>query len=423
MKVVVLLMLVIVMSFSCSESKKEEKKVVVIDSTSIKDSIKKALEPKDLEIIGEVLPNKGFAEAILTAGQINDSVAVISNQDMLRIVMSLREEVDMRYIRAGEKFKIKFNKDTTKILSFEYYPNVITTHRLYTDSTDTTGTFETETVIKETAKKYKLIYGVLDTGSRTLDAALRTAGLPGNLTQTVNNIMVCKVSFRYDARLGDSAVVLVEEKVFDDEVVDATVLYASYKGRRAGFQEAYFYRDSDPKSSYNAYYTEDGRALVNNALRYPLDRIHVVSSYGYRIHPVTGRRAMHNGVDLRGRNGTPVYAAARGIVSQSYRSKYGGNTIAITHSDGTQSYYLHLSRRLARKGNRVVARQLIGKVGSTGRVTGPHLHFGIKTPQGRWVNPMRRRMIATPKLKTKRMKRLKEQMSVQIGLRDSLLAL
>lgn len=412
--------LFLVFVISCS-SKSEKSKTVVVDSVRIKDSLE-ALIPKPLVITGEVLPNKGFAEAILQAGMQDDSTYFITNRQMLDIIIALADEVDMRFIRAGEEFKVFYNDDTTKIIAFEYYPDVITTHRLFIEN-DSTGKYKTETVIKPTQKRYKIVKGTLDTTNRTLDAALRSAGLSGNLTQTVNNIMVCKISFRYDARFGDSSIVMIEEKVYDNEVVDATVLYASYKGERAGFQEAFFYRDEDPKSSYNAYYTKDGSALVNNALRYPLDRIHVVSPFGYRVHPVTGRRALHNGVDLRGPTGTPVYAAARGIVTDSYFNKYGGNTLAIKHSDGTKSYYLHLSRKLARKGQSVVARQLIGKTGSTGRVTGPHLHFGIKTPQGKWVNPMRKRMIATPKLTGERMEMLQKQIDIQLSLKDSLMSL
>jgi len=421
MKFLFLLITIFFVLISCS--KRDVSKDKSQTTLNTLDTTATVFEPKKFNIYGEILPNKGFAEAILAAGKINDSTSLISSNQMLKIINSLGQEVDMRFIKAGEKFKITFSKDSSKITSFEFYQNLITTYKVYLDSTNSIEKYKSKTIIKPTTKKYRLVYGVLDTTNRTLDAALRSADLPGNLTQTVNNIMICKVSFRYDARLGDSSEVLVEEKYYKDQLVDGTVLYASYKGKRAGFTEAFFYRDKDPKSSYNAYYTKDGRALVNNALRYPLDIIHVVSPFGMRIHPITGKRTLHNGVDLRGRIGTPVYAAARGIVSDSKKTKYGGNELIITHSDGTKSYYLHLSRRLVRKRQRVVARQLIGKVGATGRVTGPHLHFGIKTPQGKWVNPMKRRMIATPKLKSKRMKLLKLQMKKYLGIRDSLISI
>jgi murein DD-endopeptidase MepM/ murein hydrolase activator NlpD len=103
-------------------------------------------------------------------------------------------------------------------------------------------------------------------------------------------------------------------------------------------------------------------------------------------------------VDYRGAVGTPVYAVADGIVVQSSYGEDSGNFIAIKHSDNSQSLYLHLSHRNAFNGQHVKGRQLIGKVGNTGRSSGPHLHFAIKQPNGSWMNPLSKRMIATPKL-------------------------
>ncbi|MFW6255062.1 MAG: M23 family metallopeptidase, partial [Chitinivibrionales bacterium] len=154
-----------------------------------------------------------------------------------------------------------------------------------------------------------------------------------------------------------------------------------------------------------------GEALVHSGLRYPLDRLHISSSYGMRIHPVSGMRKMHWGVDYRAPTGTPVYAVAPGVVIASAYNSSNGHYIAIRHPDRYISYYLHLHRRMASKGQSVRAGQIVGRVGSTGISTGPHLHFGFKMPNGRWMNPLRKRMIATPKLKGERL----ERMTVQAG--------
>ena len=128
---------------------------------------------------------------------------------------------------------------------------------------------------------------------------------------------------------------------------------------------------------------------------------------------------MHRGVDLRGRTGEPVRAAASGIVIESRYKKYAGNKVAIRHADNSISYYLHLNKRYVRKGQRVKSHQKIGSIGATGRVTGPHLHFGFKSSKGRWMNPMRKRMIATPKLKGKRLANLQKQvLKTKVLLRD-----
>ena len=134
--------------------------------------------------------------------------------------------------------------------------------------------------------------------------------------------------------------------------------------------------------------------------------MHIRSHFGYRVHPVTGKRAFHRGVDLRGRRGDPVYAVASGKVILSSFNKYAGNTLGIRHKDGSTSYYYHLSKKFVKKGQWVIGRQKIASVGSTGRVTGAHLHFGFKDRKGKWINPMSKRMIATPKLTGRRLKKL-----------------
>jgi murein DD-endopeptidase MepM/ murein hydrolase activator NlpD len=94
-----------------------------------------------------------------------------------------------------------------------------------------------------------------------------------------------------------------------------------------------------------------------------------------------------------------------------------GNKISIRHRDGSSSWYLHLHTRAVAKGAHVNTRQVIGRVGNTGRSTGPHLHFGFKDEKGRWMNPSKKTMIATPKLEGERLSRLKSQAK---AIRESL---
>ena len=112
------------------------------------------------------------------------------------------------------------------------------------------------------------------------------------------------------------------------------------------------------------------------------------SNYGWRLDPFTGQRAMHEGVDFIAESGTPIKAAAGGIVIYSdYHSGYG-NMLEVDHGNGLISRYGHASKRLVKEGDVVLRGQKIGEVGSTGRSTGPHLHFEVLlngTPQ----NPTR----------------------------------
>lgn len=128
------------------------------------------------------------------------------------------------------------------------------------------------------------------------------------------------------------------------------------------------------------------RAALPSAL--PVNSGFFSSNFGWRIDPFTGERAMHEGVDFVAAAGTPIKAAAGGIVIYSENNPSYGNMIEVDHGNGLVSRYAHASKRLVKEGDVVLRGQKIGEVGSTGRSTGPHLHFEVLlngTPQ----NPTR----------------------------------
>jgi murein DD-endopeptidase MepM/ murein hydrolase activator NlpD len=112
----------------------------------------------------------------------------------------------------------------------------------------------------------------------------------------------------------------------------------------------------------------------------------VSSEFGMRRHPITGQMKLHNGIDLAAGMGSPIVAAAGGQVLSAGRAGGYGNFVQIGHAGGTRTGYAHLSAILARAGQIVGPGQLIGREGSTGQSTGPHLHFNVNQG-GRWVNP------------------------------------
>ncbi|MFW5775187.1 MAG: M23 family metallopeptidase [Chitinivibrionales bacterium] len=358
---------------------------------------------------GEIRAGQGMFQALSDLG--------VSHQMRLQMVNTLSDSVELLTMVAGEKISVELDPhDTTRIRTFTYSPNPAVIHKLaFRDSA-----FVYERVELPTTIRHRLIEGVIQSGS-SLDQTLREKGITPAMVGVVNGVLLCKISFRTDAREGDRFKVLLRERFFQDSVrIDGQVLYTSYDGSRAGFHEAFRYDDGDPKSSYTAHYTEKGEALIHSGLRYPLDRLHISSSYGMRIHPVSGRRKMHWGVDYRAPTGTPIYSVAPGVVIKSAYNSSNGHYIAIRHPDRYISYYLHLHRRLATRGQTVRSGQIIGRVGNTGISTGPHLHFGFKRPNGRWMNPLHKRMIATPKLQGQRLARMTEQAGQIRQLLDSL---
>ena len=110
----------------------------------------------------------------------------------------------------------------------------------------------------------------------------------------------------------------------------------------------------------------------------PVGHARMSSSYGMRTHPVLGRRQGHKGIDLAAPTGTPIYATADGTVSRANRFSSYGNYVSIEHDRNMQTRYAHMSVIAVAKGERVRKGDIIGYVGSTGRSTGPHLHYEVR---------------------------------------------
>jgi murein DD-endopeptidase MepM/ murein hydrolase activator NlpD len=112
----------------------------------------------------------------------------------------------------------------------------------------------------------------------------------------------------------------------------------------------------------------------------------VTSKFGYRTSPFTGRRQFHQGIDIANDKGTPIYAAGTGIVTFSGWNAGYGKTVIISHGNGYRSVYAHNNEYLVEAGQKVKKGDLIAKMGSTGKSTGPHLHFEIHS-NGKQINP------------------------------------
>jgi len=121
--------------------------------------------------------------------------------------------------------------------------------------------------------------------------------------------------------------------------------------------------------------------------RRPIDQMSLSSSYGMRVHPITGKVARHNGIDIPAPHGTAIYATADGIVGRAQRLGGYGNYVEIEHGNMIQTRYGHMSSYIVRPGQQVKKGEIVGYVGSTGRSTGNHLHYEVRI-EGAPVNPM-----------------------------------
>ncbi|HBH25816.1 MAG TPA: peptidase M23, partial [Rhodospirillaceae bacterium] len=157
------------------------------------------------------------------------------------------------------------------------------------------------------------------------------------------------------------------------------------------------------------YYGPDGQGAKRGLMRTPVDGARISSGFGMRKHPILGYSKMHKGMDFAAPTGTPVYAAGDGVVERANRFSTYGNYIRIRHNASTKTVYAHLKgfAKGVKARARVEQGQVIGYVGSTGRSTGPHLHYEVII-NGTQVNPAKVRRTGGERLAGADLRRFKD---------------
>ena len=220
----------------------------------------------------------------------------------------------------------------------------------------------------------------------SLVRSLTAEGLDSSIGSLLTDIFTYSVNFSRDARSGDRFRLAVEEQWIGGRFRKFTrVLAFEYYGSVVGSVRAYAF-DVDGKTRY---FGADGTSVQRVFLSAPCAYEAISSRFDpQRMHPVLHRRMPHEGIDLVAPTGTPVYAISDGTLAFHGEKGPNGNLVVLEHSGEMFSYYAHLSAYAARlrDGMSVRRGQLVGYVGSTGRSTGPHLHFAIKVG-GEFVDP------------------------------------
>lgn len=312
------------------------------------------------------------------------------------------ENIDVTTIQPGDTLKIKLTPDKNNIEKLIYIQEIDEQHN-FTLRGDSLVYSKISLPVQ---KHLRLLKGTLDS---TLDKSLLAMGLPPTEKQQINNGLECLINFQRDARHSDEFQILLEERYLGDiRLPRAKLIYVSYSGQRTGLHELFCYQDTDEKSTLNGLYSKDGKSGNTSGVGFPLNRIHTVSSFGRRIDPVYGGWRMHQGVDYKAGRGTPVFAVANGTVTMAAWNGGYGKTIVIKHPSGLSTQYAHLSSMGVRNGQTVKRGQIIGRVGSTGKSTGAHLHFGLISGK-KYINPSNLKMVGTEKLNDAQMVRFREQ--------------
>jgi murein DD-endopeptidase MepM/ murein hydrolase activator NlpD len=221
----------------------------------------------------------------------------------------------------------------------------------------------------------------------SLRASLARADLPAGVAAQVTRMLAGRIDSTQRGAIGDTFRVAFGP---DDSAtlpgrVRVTALDIRFRGQRVA--AVWF---APQAGSRGAYYDLDGMPLAGARFAMPVNATRISSRFGARVHPVTGVRHVHSGVDLAAPTGRAVHASERGVVTFIGTEPGGyGKYVVIRHDGGYASYYAHLSafEPTLRTGARVVRGQRVGAVGSTGTATGPHLHFEVRR-HARLVDPI-----------------------------------
>jgi len=333
----------------------------------------------DTRVIEDQVPRNATLAGLLASHDMAGDVAYA-------FVEAMRPVFDPRRLRSGHSYKLVYGPDG-RFRRFEYHIDEDQFLQVVSQP-GPVPMFEAVLVDYEKELEQVAMRGEIDREHNSLFAAIAAGGSDIQIAIATAGVFSGEIDFNNDLRLGDSFAVLYERYVRDRvHVTYGDVLAAAFHNDG---RDLYAFRFQVPGEA-SSYFDGDGRSMKRQFLRSPLPfEPRVTSRFSYRrMHPILGTARAHLGVDYGAPTGTRVIAVSNGTVVSAAPSGSSGNMVRLRHTNGYETYYLHLSRfaRGMRPGVRVIQGQVIGYVGSTGLATGPHLDYRMRK-NGTFVNPL-----------------------------------
>jgi len=293
----------------------------------------------------------------------------IGDRKVYDIIEKVKDTFDVRIMRFDKPYVLLRSKDKkNKLQVFIYQPNALNYYVV--DLRDTTVTAYKKTLPIKI--KRRTIGGLL---KGSLSETLESARVEGALASKISKIYAWSIDF-FKLKKGDRFAITFTERYINDTVYDGVdsleAAFFEYKGK---FVYAFPFAQN-PSSEKIEYYDEDGKTLKNFFLKTPIKFSRISSRFSSnRFHPVQQTWKAHKGTDYAAPYGTPITTTAAGVVEQTGFTTGNGNFVKVKHNGTYSTQYLHMSRILVRRGQHVTQGQVIGKVGSTGLATGPHVCY------------------------------------------------
>ncbi len=334
--------------------------------------------------------------------------AGVNNTEAHHAIEALKEHYDPRDMKPGQKIIVSFAPGASEDTPPDFQNMTVQIDPVKEVRVSRDGeTYKAELFEKELVEQ--VYAGGTEIKSSLYGSAAR-AGIPSHIIAEMIRIYSWNVDFQRDIRQGDKIEVLynVHETEGGEFAKYGHVLYANLT---VGGRDIPIYR-FDMADGRTDYFQPDGHSVRKTLMKTPVDGARISSGFGMRKHPILGYNKMHKGMDFAAPTGTPIYAAGDGVVEMAARHGAYGNYVRIRHNNTLKTAYAHLHKyaKNLSKGARVKQGDVIGYVGTTGRSTGPHLHYEVLL-NGKQVNPTRVDLPTGEQLVGKDMDKFKALMS------------
>ena len=372
----------------------------LINNVYLKKTLKSVfdnLEPKFSNIEHKVSSGESL-KIILTNYQ-------IKGREIDQILKILSKEFKINNIKVNDKIKILIDRSQNQLINFSYKFTKDKTINIFKDNSSKKYRYK----IEQTRLDKKILYKE----NIILNSLYKSAideKIPANIIIEFARIYGFQIDFQRDIRKKDYFQIMFE--IFTDErnkiIETGNILFANLNLSGIDYP-LYYYNEKN----YKGHYDENGKSIIKTLMKTPINGARLSSPFGMRKHPIDGFNKMHKGTDFAAPTGTPIMASGDGIIIKSGWCGGGGNCVKIKHNSTYQTVYAHMSKFAngVKKGMRVKQGQIIGFVGSTGKSTGPHLHYEVivngkhvnsrtlKLPSGKSLKGENRKKFETQKIK------------------------
>tara|TARA_B100001175_G_scaffold285144_1_gene266025 strand:+ start:143 stop:1435 length:1293 start_codon:yes stop_codon:yes gene_type:complete len=355
------------------------------------------LEPKFKKISHRVSTGETFV-SILESYSINQS-------EIQEIKNKLSNKIDINKLSKDQKIELTIDQSSNLVT--EFILKISNKEKIYLSRDTKTDKFNQKILFT------KLKKNVIYKENLILNSLYKSAvdqKISPNIIIEFARVYGFQVDFQRDIRKKDSFQIMYE--VFKDDngkiIETGEILFANLK--LSGEDNSLYYYDVKGSEGH---YDKNGKSVQKALMKTPINGARLSSPFGMRKHPIDGFNKMHRGTDFAAPMGTPIMASGNGMIKKAGWCGGGGNCVVIKHNSTYQTIYAHMSKfaKGIRSGVRVKQGQTIGYVGSTGKSTGPHLHYEVivngkkinsqtlKLPSGRILKDEERKLFETKKIR------------------------